>query len=195
MIDVEKTIISQYANSPTILALISNMNDYIDPTADIDNFFNLVFNVDTSVGFGLDIWGRIVDIDRNVLTNPIFTLDDDVYRSLILLKALSNISTSDSPSINQLLKNWTSTFPGQDPANPPRAYVSDLGKMNLRYNFEFTLEPYQSLIIQNSGIFLRPAGVDASIISTRLPMFGFREGGTRAYTGFNQAPFVSETNI
>lgn len=64
MQNVEQTIISQYANSPTLTQLIENMNTYIDPRVNMLNFYNLVWNVDTAVGFGLDIWGRIVGVNR-----------------------------------------------------------------------------------------------------------------------------------
>lgn len=64
MQNVEQTIISQYANSPTLTQLIENMNAYIDPRVNMLNFYRLVWNVDTAVGFGLDIWGRIVGVNR-----------------------------------------------------------------------------------------------------------------------------------
>ena len=38
MINVEQTIISQYANSATISQLVRNMNTYLDPRADFDAF-------------------------------------------------------------------------------------------------------------------------------------------------------------
>lgn len=50
MVNVEQTIISQYANSATIVQLIQNMNGYVDPQADFDNFYNYVWNVDTAQG-------------------------------------------------------------------------------------------------------------------------------------------------
>lgn len=62
--DFEATVISQYANSPVILQLASNMNDYVDQSTNFANFFNYVWNVLTAVGFGLDIWGRIVGVSR-----------------------------------------------------------------------------------------------------------------------------------
>lgn len=43
-----------------------NMNQYLDPRADLINFYNYVWNVDTAVGFGLNIWGRIVGVPRVV---------------------------------------------------------------------------------------------------------------------------------
>lgn len=64
LFDFEATVISQYANSPTLLQLISNMNQYVDQSANFANFYNYVWNVDTAVGFGLDIWGAIVGVAR-----------------------------------------------------------------------------------------------------------------------------------
>lgn len=64
MLDITKTLCSQYANSPTLLQLLANMNDYIDPRVNLVQFYNYVWNVDTAVGFGLDIWGRIVGVPR-----------------------------------------------------------------------------------------------------------------------------------
>lgn len=183
MINVEQTIISQYGNSSTIGQLIQNMNENIDPRADIDNFFNYVFNIETAQGFGLDIWGRIVGVSREVLTNPVYYLSDTAYRSLLLVKCLSNISIASAPAINQLLQNWLG--PGV------RAYVNDLGNMAIRYTFEFVLQPYQIFIITQSGIFLRPAGVLANIVTEEFPVFGFKEMGTTWAWPFNQAVFSS----
>lgn len=182
MKNVEQTIISQYGNSSTISQLIFNMNENIRVDADIDNFYSFIWNVATAQGFGLDIWGRIVNVSREIFTNPVDFLNDDAFRQLILLKALSNISASNAPSINQLLQNWM--------AGRGRCYVSDVGSMNIIYNFEFLLEPFEIEIITKGGIFLRPTGVGGTVVNNNLPVFGFREGGTRAYTGFNQAPFV-----
>lgn len=182
MMNVEQTIISQYGNSSAIGKLIHTFNDCIRPDADIDNFFNFVWNVETAQGFGLDIWGRIVQVSRDVFTNPVFSLQDGPYKSLILLKALSNLSASDAPSINKLLTNWM--------AGRGRCYVTDPGNMQMIYVFEFLLEPFELQIITKGGIFLRPSGVGGTVINNATKSFGFREGGSRAYTGFNQAPFV-----
>ena len=185
MLNVEQTIISQYANSPTIGALIAFMNENINPAADIDNFYSFVFNVETAQGFGLDIWGRIVNISRTVLTNPVTYLSDDAYRSLILLKALSNISFASAPSINQLLQKWLG-------GSNVRAYVVDSGGMQMVYVFEFALTAVQIEILTNSGIFLRPAGVLTSIVAGEFPVFGFEEMGTAWAWPFEQATFIPE---
>src|SRR6478609_7735667 len=62
----ERTVISQYSSSPTLVQMLANFHGYIDPAQDLDALYNLVSNVDTAVGYGLDVWGRIVDIGRIV---------------------------------------------------------------------------------------------------------------------------------
>lgn len=212
MISVEKTIVSQYANSPTITQLVKNIDAYIDPRADFDNFFNFVWNVDTAQGFGLDIWGRIVNVTRNLNfaagtqffgfnealpgsypfgeqpfydQSQAFVMADDAYRQLILIKALANISRTTAPAINQLLQNL---FAGRG-----KCYVNDMGGMQMRYTFEFALTPYEFAIVTQSGALPRPAGVGATLINVELPVFGFSEGG--GYQPFGQAPFISEGAI
>ena len=60
------TVLSQYANSPRLLSLIDNFNECIDPAADIEAFYRNVWNIDTATGYGLDVWGRIVGVSRNL---------------------------------------------------------------------------------------------------------------------------------
>jgi len=218
MINVEQTIISQYGNSATITQLIRNMNGYLDPRADFDTFYDFVWNVETAQGFGLDIWGRIVNIKRELLIpetpnyfgfsdalpgshpfdeQPFFDgsepatqtyrLSDDAYRQLILVKALANISATNAPSINQLLQNL---FAGRG-----RCYVNDTGNMTLRYTFEFLLTPYEFAIMTQADALPHPAGVDATLITTNIPVFGFSEAGTGSAAPFGQAPFIQEGAI
>ena len=184
MVNVEQTIISQYGNSPTIVGIIQGMNENINPRADIDNFFDTMFNVATANLFGLAIWSRIVGIPQSLIVRLGTYLDDeDTFRSLVLLKALSNISRASAPAMNQLLQNWL--------GSGARAYVQDLGGMAMNYVFEFSLTPTQILILRESGIFLRPAGVLSNIIETDFPVFGFKEMGTTWAWPFGQAPFYA----
>jgi len=199
MENVEQTIISQYANSATIVQLIQSMNGYIDPATDFAAFYDYVWNVETAQGFGLDILGRIVNIGRQ-LTIPanikyfgfnegidylpfdqapfyngvpesdVYTLADDAYRTLILMKALLNISNSSAPSINRLLQNM---FKGRG-----RCYVTDVGNMRIRFVFEFALLPYEVAILTKSTAVPRPAAVLAEVMQIDLSTtFGFSEAG------------------
>ncbi len=182
--DYSPTIISQYANSPTLLALIGDFAECIDPTIDIDNFFDIVVNVLTAVGFGLDIWGRIVGVGRvypidlaiylgfhgssgvgwgqgiwygGASDTSNFALSDDAYRSLILTKAMANITDGSIPSLNRILQML---FAGRG-----NAYVIDNADKTMTYRFEFVFTPVDSTIVNNSGVLPNPTGVSVNVVS------------------------------
>lgn len=216
MLNVEDTICSQYANSPTLLQLIANMNAYIDPRANLVEFYNFVWNVDTAQDWGLDIWGRIVGVSRVIpipgtsgsfgfnnddippdwqnfgnanggggggpfyagqVNTGGFTLDNDSFRTLILVKALANIVSTDAPSLNSLVRNL---FPGRG-----RAYTIDRGDMAMSYIFEFKLSTTEYAILAFSGVLPHPAGVLVNVIVVPSGFFGFRESGNRQH-GFRE---------
>lgn len=214
MQNIERTLASQYANSPTLVQLVRNFNQYIDPSADIDAFVSNVMDVTTAQGFGLDIWGRIVGVSRNIKvtaalvnfgfsegvdyqpfgqaplyagsSSSVYSLSDDAFRKLILVKALSNISDCTAASFNQLLQNL---FAGRG-----RCYVQDTGGMAMRYVFEFDLLPYEASIIANSGAFPRPAGVSANVLGvTPSKTFGFSESGS--FQPFGQGSLMSSSQL
>lgn len=216
-------MIIQYANSPRLMALSQNLQGYLNPDADIDAFFNVVFNVDTAVGFGLDIWGRIVGLQNgrfvtipasnifgfNVETlgqqpqpwspfdqgtfqsygsgqTQTYELQDNAFRVLILAKAMTNIAATTSQAINQVLQNL---FPGRG-----NCYVNDLGGMQMRYTFEFPLQPWELSVLLSGEALPRPAGVGATVMNyTRGSTFGFAEAGDAS--PFNQGTFFSVGDI
>ena len=75
-------------------------------------------------------------------------LQDAPFKVLILAKAMANITDCSIPSINQLLRNL---FSGRG-----RCYVNDLGNMQMRYTFEFYLEPWEVAVVKQSGVLPRP---------------------------------------
>lgn len=201
------TVLSQYANSPALLALIEAFNDAIDPSANIDAFYANVWNIETAQGPGLDVWGRIVGVSR-VLTVPggktlglkeagtvtadpygqsafyagtpatlNYALSDTAFRALILIKALSNISNCSISTYNAILMQM---FPGRG-----NAYICDTGGMNARVTFEFPLQPFEISILKQSGAFAGPTGVQLEIMDLDLPRsFGFAEAGPYCAAGF-----------
>lgn len=187
LFDYWETIISQYANSPIITQLISNFFQYVDQTANMDAFFDNVWNIDTAQGEGLDVWGRILGVSR-VLKVPVgdyfgmtgpsgasglpfnqapffhgnpltenFALTDEAYRTLLFAKALSNISDGSIKGINQLLLNL---FPERG-----NCYVTDGEDMTMTYTFEFALEPFELTIVQNGSVLPKPTGVSATVVT------------------------------
>ena len=218
MIDVEQTIISQYGNSATITQLVRNMNAYIDPRADFDTFYDFVWNVETAQGFGLDIWGRIVNISRELLIPDApnyFGFSDALPGSYPFndrpfydgTPAATQTYRMGDDAYRQLilvkaLANISATnAPSVNQllqnlfSNRGRCYALDLGGMQLRYTFEFLLTPYEFAIMTQSGALPRPAGVGAILITTDIPVFGFSEAGIGSAAPFGQAPFIQEGAI
>ena len=81
-VDVWDTVVSQYANSPIITGVIQSIAAALDATASYDAFFSSVWDISTAVGYGLDRWGRVLDINRTipvVSAIPYFSVDDPVY--------------------------------------------------------------------------------------------------------------------
>lgn len=196
MINWDETLLSQYVDSPTLRGMLQSFNDAVDPTADLANFYSQIWNVATAVGNGLDIWGQIVGVSRNLqisasnylgfdeaytaptaATGPqpfgqapfyggpvattTFALSDSQYRRLIMVKAAANISDLSVPSINALLRAEFGTSDGTNPYG--KAYVIDNLNMSFEYHLGFVPSAVQIAIINNSGVFPRPAGVSVSL--------------------------------
>lgn len=64
---IDATVQSQYSASPHIRALVDAYWEALNPDADIDLIYKNMIDPDTAVGFGLDVWGRIVAIGREYL--------------------------------------------------------------------------------------------------------------------------------
>lgn len=182
--DIAQTIVSQYVSSPIIGTMLANLSECIDPTANFDAFYDLIWNVDTAQGYGLDLWGRIVGVGR-VLQIPIeadylgfsepdawkpfgygifyagdsitsnFALTDSAYRLLIMAKAALNITDGSIPAINQILLALFPTY--------GNCYVRDDGGMEMTYVFGATLSPVDNAIVTQSGAIPKPIGVTVTV--------------------------------
>lgn len=207
------TVLSQFANSPVLLGLIDSFSSAVNPTANIDAFYNSVWNIQTAQSYGLDVWGRIVGVGR-VLRIPggaidfgfdeagiasaapfgqgifysgtqatqNYTLSDDAFRSLILIKALSNISQSNIHTYNTILMQL---FVGRG-----NVYVMDNGNMTMTIVCGFAMQPFEIAILKYSGAFNPPTGVLMNIMIAPTPTFGFAEAGLSS-NGFNQGVWFS----
>lgn len=183
--DPAPTIISQYANSPVMLALISAMSKWVCGAGMFNDFFNKVWNLDSAEGYGLDVLGRIVGASRivnlpapgtyigfagqttaenwgfgewyrgAVTTNNIRLLDD-TYRHVIAAKVLANVWDGSIPGANRILMTL---FPGYG-----NCYMADDGTMAISYHFGSALSPVDFAIASQEGILPRPCGVAVSIV-------------------------------
>jgi len=174
------TVLSQYANSPAILALIDAFAQWLDPAARFDQFFDQFFNLRTAQGHGLDVWGRILGVNRVLgvpagvylgfesdpgakpfgfgilyrggrATNNV-ALTDEAYRTLLFAKAALNITNASIGAINAILINLFGD-----------GYVRDNLDMSMTYVFTRALTPVETAIVYQSGVLPRPCGVSATV--------------------------------
>lgn len=181
-----RTVISQYANSVILTKILDFFEQAIDPTPNIDAFFDNMWNIETAIGYGLDVWGRIVGVTRilQVASDENFgfaeadsvtlvgwnqakfysgssltsnyALTDSAFRTLIYAKAAANITDGSIPSINAILRTL---FSGAG-----NSYVIDNNDMTITYRFEFTLSGVQRAIIEQSGVLPTPTGVSFNVV-------------------------------
>jgi hypothetical protein len=187
--DIWRTVMSQYANSPRLMTMIENFQDCIDQTKNIDSFFDNIINIQTAVGYGLDVWGRIVAVNR-VLTigagPPYFGWDEGYpdwqpfgpggFGPFYSGQKLTDnyILSDDGFRVLILAKAFSNICDGSIKSinrllltlfgTAGKTYVRDNRNMSFDYVFEFPLTSLQAAILTNSGVFPKPTGVSYTVI-------------------------------
>ena len=182
MYGLTQTIISQFGTSPAITAILNSMNAAIDPTANLQNFYSIVWDIENARGFGLDNLGLIIGVSRyleipladtyfgfygtsNAPFNvaPFFiggssadayALSDAQYRTLLLAKAYANVSRASIENLNTLV---------QAVFGSGAMFVADLGNMAMAYVFTAVPTAVDSAIANQSGVLPHPTGVAVSV--------------------------------
>ncbi len=199
---IDLTIQSQYSDSPHIKGVIHSYYDFVNPQKDIDLIYDKMINLYTAEGYGLDVWGRIVNIDREYVAvdeqydylgfdnrpynmdrietfnnapfykvvNGKVQLQDDAYRTYILIKALLNISNVSLNSLNYIFKQL---FPDTN------IFVLHTNTMTLRLLVIGAFSESQKGAIKN--IDWLPAGVDLQFYHIITPTFGFKGSGLETF--------------
>jgi hypothetical protein len=186
--DVNATVISQYSSAPSLVQLIESMNEWIDPAADFDAFYANVWNVATAVGWGLDVWGRIVGVGRVVqvasgeitwgfdeatpasaapFNQGAFYAGAGVTDSYVLadepyrtLIYAKALSNISNGSMAAINQILRNLFPGRG-----NCYCTDGANMTMTYTFDFALTPVELAVVSQSGVLSKPAGVVSSIVT------------------------------
>lgn len=183
------TVISQYANSPILTTLIGNFQQYIDQTQNMANLYDDIWNVATAQGYGLDVWGRIVGVQRvvTIQTSKFFGYHEQTEATIEPFgpggvgafykgqPSTGNFSLSDQSfrqliyakalanisngSIPSINSILRTLFPGRG-----NCFVTDGLDMTMTYTFQFTLTTVEYAIITTSGVLPKPVGVSSSVV-------------------------------
>ncbi len=193
LFNYEETVLSQYANSPTLRQLITNMNAYLNPEGNIANFYDMLWNIDTAQGYGLDVWGRIVGVGRvlHIGSSDFFGFQHGAAASGQPFRqaqfyhsgqqTTANYSLLDDPFraliLAKALANISNgTIPAINQilinlfgASGPlpiegNCYCTDGENMTMTYTFGSALSPVQEAIVMQSGVLPRPCGVATSVV-------------------------------
>jgi hypothetical protein len=202
----EKTIQSQYGTSPHIKGIIEAFSKSIDPTMDIKTFYEKFFDPRTAEGIGLDIWGIIVGVPRELNVdygyylgfqgsqlhpydnNPFYykhgatdvvLLADNAYRELIFLKAFANISDATMPSIKHILNAFFPTA------------VYKCGHMKIRIILmDYNISPYSYALLKTYGLLNLGAGVGWETYTIKpSETFGFKGQKMETFNNGIFAPY------
>lgn len=216
-IDSQEPIQSQYAASPRMQALFQAMAARIDPKADIDLFYEKIFDPETAEGVGLDVWGRIVGAVRSIFIDntdflgfalsgldpmnisPFFNdagasgeyrMNDTAFRTMIFYKAMANISTETMEDINNLLNSLMAGIHG----DTARCFVLETGVMEIRAVFLFYLTPFEIAMLRRYSLLNRGSGVGFNFFQIDPDtVFGFAGTELQPFNQgvFNNYPIVS----
>lgn len=195
--EINDTILSQYGVSERIKRLLRGFDELIKPDADIELFYNNVFNILTAQGAGLDIWGVIIGIGRNIQVKssaPDNTYlgfkgsGQDVFNSSPFYNTSAGTETvtlADNAYRELLLIKQSANISRTDIASLENLlerlysgrgnfYILETGPMKLRYVFEFYLKPFEESLALRRDLPPKPAGVTYEIYQIKPKQtFGF----------------------
>jgi len=203
-----KALISQYANSPRIVALIESFSDAIDADGLSDLFFDSIWNIDTASEFGLEVWARIVNVRRTLYvpggqtgnlfgfaeegSDNVFGFNQWPFNTLNTLTPnyvlpvedfrrlilVKAFSNISDVSIPSMNAALLQMFPGRG-----NVYVADEGAMHAAFVFLFQPTALELAILLQSGAFATPSGVKFSARVLRPgTTLGFAEEGSTVGT-------------
>lgn len=197
------TVMKQFANSPTMLALLADFDQWVDLTLFSEEFLTNVWDISQAQGFGLDIWGRILGQSRylSVSQTPGFNFGFNInshpgtqwqpFNQAPFYNGQGsgnvNVALPDTYYRQLLLVKAAANIATSDCPSINalmRAMFGTRGKcyvgydpvipMHVGYHFEFFPTPVEKSIIQ-SGLFPQPAGTTTQYIFLTLTYtpFGF----------------------
>lgn len=163
--DFSPIILWQYSNSPKLKKIIENEQSFLDVaiTQFRDEFDTNIFNLATCDANGLDLWGKLLNVQRPVVAGVQFS--DDQYRLVLQSRILLLTWNSSCYDLTRVIRKL---FP------EALFKVTDNLDMTVTIDFASGLTPEQEVVLRMGEIdpitgefvytFLpRPAGVEYNI--------------------------------
>lgn len=188
-----ETVYRQYAGSPKLKALIGLFGQELDPAPTIQRFYDEVFNIQTAGAYGLNIWGKILNLSRVMsyqptvqwfgfreadLSTPTQT-DPQPFGSAPFVAAdvtqggslvLADEDYRKALMMRAMANITDCTIPSLNRmlmylfSDSGYAWVTTDGPMQMSYHFAFTPSSSELALIQNSNILPKPAGCQVSYV-------------------------------
>lgn len=192
MINVADTILTQYADSPKLKSLIYSFNEAVGIEGFLDDFYDIIWSIETCDTYGLDVWGKIVVVSRQltVTENKIYFGFNEASSDPVLVddpqpfnqapfysgELLTSTVTLTNDAYRKLIMMKAAanisdcTIPNLNKlltfmfGENGRCYVRNDGEMVMSYVFEFQLSTVELAIVQSSGALPAPIGVTVNIV-------------------------------
>ncbi|MGJ8524357.1 hypothetical protein LMG33818_000065 [Halomonadaceae bacterium LMG 33818] len=182
-----ETIYRQFVASPNMRRLIFLMGQEVEPRTFIDQFYDNVWNINTANTYGLNIWGKILNLSR-VMTYQTAEHWFGFSEALLSYETANDPTPFDNASfyndgedrggsvvlpdayyrkalMMKAMANITDcTAPSLNRmlmyvfGDSGEAWVEHDGPMQMSYHFAFTPTSVELALIQNSDILPQPAG-------------------------------------
>ncbi|MEI7410045.1 DUF2612 domain-containing protein [Pectobacterium aroidearum] len=192
MINAPDTILRQYAASNKLKSIIYSFNEAVGIDDFIDDFYDMIWNIQTANSYGLDVWGKIVVVSRQLTVdeNKIFfgfqeaksappVIDDPRPFNQAPFypgsQATTTVTLTDDVYRKVIMMKAAAnisdcTIPSLNKilmfmfSDRGKCYVRVDSPMVISYVFEFVLTSSELAIVQSSGALPAPAGVTVNIV-------------------------------
>lgn len=182
-----QNILWQYENAENLKSLIVSKDEWY--SANVNEFWQEIvtnfLNIQTANDWGLNLWGKILQINRIININGVqTTLSKELFRRLVLGKLQLLYSNGTVPEINKYLNFIFSPY---KTSTSWAAYVKDNNDMSVYYVLNFEPTDEELALIYSREFLPTPAGVEDKIyLLEQTKIFGFYNTG---FMPWNQAPF------
>lgn len=204
--DYSPLVLWQYSDATRLKQIIGYEQKFLDTavTQFRDEFDNNIFNIDTCDANGLELWGKILQINRPIVDGDYFT--DEQYRLLLKSRLFAIRWDGSGYGLSTLIRSLfpnvifrITDCPPDENDNPEY--------MTVNIDFASGLTPAQEAVLrmgyldEDTGEFVytflpRPAGVqyNISFSSDWATTLGFAETITEdSYTGMTETTNMDDT--